>query len=694
MNLAYDLGRCPASWDFLQWLINADIARWEMGYKQLGVCFIPGPKDGFRDDTGERPISARAEIFRNVMKPALALVNAKRVESGLSDKEFPNPYMVRNCVEYHNRGGTVPNFRIPEASMDEAAAYLDGRKPLVITLREASYCPARNSNLAAWTAFAKNCGEDVIFVRDTAKADEPLNGFEICPRASKELLFRAALMAYAKCNLSVANGPWILSLYSGVPWLMFGAWRPDLPNYKPGSARWQAVQQGVPIGSQFPWSMPSQRVVWQRDGLEAITQAWEEMSSTLKRRHRRRVSRELKQYFKFIRERTAKYGDELLRIDTIKMYEGVDDEPADCLIALDILEHLSDPGAAIEEMNRLARKSIVINVRPDAIRPEEWWKKLVNRYLTVNDWQFHEGMLSAYCNAGMKIKGLTIQGALSKDDRWSHIEQSIVKINKRVEKVPAHDGKCVIACYGPSLTDYLPKLRHEMQARGARLISVSGAHDFLLKNNLVPDYHVECDPRPHKTDNIKLPDKRINYLIASVCHPSLFERLKDCEVRLWHVSEGESNMRLIDERGEKVETMISGGGSVGLRSITLMYLLGYRDFSIFGMDCSFKDERSAEERFKDMKEKNYEDTPDKIAQWAGSHAGKRQQIDYCQCGDRIFTTSPVLVAYASHFFDIMKRLPDATFEVWGDGLLPAMCRAYWKHPQLKQSEVREVDNAA
>ena len=82
--------------------------------------------------------------------------------------------------------------------------------------------------------------------------------------------------------------------------------------------------------------------------------------------------------------------------------------------------------------------------------------------------------------------------------------------------------------------------------------------------------------------------------------------------------------------------------------------MGYREFHIYGMDCSFSNDEEPK-------------------QWAGPHKGKRQKvIDIKTETERWFKTSPVLVTYARHFFDTVQRAPDASFFLAGDGLLQEM----------------------
>lgn len=280
-NITYDFRLYPASWDFLQWLMINETERRRVGAGPLRVRFQLGAGDGFRPDPRNgthRPIEIKHAIYHNVMRPALRLIGAEeQIEPFPGLPRRPVAYLMRQLVKAHAMGVPIPSWHIPAEIAEEMALFLARRKPVVVTLRETSYWPTRNSNLEAWTAFARGCGEDVLFVRDTDKAAEPLPGFETCPRASRELLWRAALMAQAKCNLLVANGPIALALFMAAPWLMFAPLAPEIPLYRPGTAEWWEGKNGVPVGGQYPWSHAGQRIIWEKDTLAAISAAWEQM---------------------------------------------------------------------------------------------------------------------------------------------------------------------------------------------------------------------------------------------------------------------------------------------------------------------------------------------------------------------------------------------------------------------------------
>jgi hypothetical protein len=136
---------------------------------------------------------------------------------------------------------------------------------VTITLRESSYWTHRNSNLAAWVQFAidlKKAGERVIFVRDTEKADEQIDGFETCPIASSNILARFALYENSKANLFVSNGPATLALYGSKPWLQFTPVEKDGAPFMGNTPKFWRDSMGVPVGEQYPWSANNQRIVW------------------------------------------------------------------------------------------------------------------------------------------------------------------------------------------------------------------------------------------------------------------------------------------------------------------------------------------------------------------------------------------------------------------------------------------------
>lgn len=277
-RLDYDLSKCPASYDFLNWLINAEVKRRYYQGGPLRVRFVPGPKDGFRNDDLHQPVDQRQAILDHVMRPALKLIGAEETDQPAN--QLSPPYGPRYAVESYRAGHPLPQWHVPDGVMNEVRAFLAGRTPIVITLREASYYPERNSNVNSWLEFAAQFDRvDTLIIRDTAKADTCFNLYDvaICPRASKDLLFRAAIMAQARVNLMVSNGPNAIAMHlSGVPWLQFKP-LPPIESYIPCTPEFWHNFMGVPIYTNYPWGDNSHRIVWKDDTMENIAQAFDEM---------------------------------------------------------------------------------------------------------------------------------------------------------------------------------------------------------------------------------------------------------------------------------------------------------------------------------------------------------------------------------------------------------------------------------
>jgi len=104
---------------------------------------------------------------------------------------------------------------------------------------------------------------------------------------------------------------------------------------------------------------------------------------------------------------------------------------------------------------------------------------------------------------------------------------------------------------------------------------------------------------------IVVPDNGVYYLLSTSCDPGLFDKLlkADCKIRIWNplpanvgvgidetsfqMREGGKGFRLLGEDYPD-QFMIGGGTSVGLRTIFLGYVLGYRTFHLHGNDASFR----------------------------------------------------------------------------------------------------------
>lgn len=233
-----------------------------------------------------------------------------------------------------------------------------------------------------------------------------------------------------------------------------------------------------------------------------------------------------------------------------------------------------------------------------------------------------------------------LQGVLSNDERHAQMFKALgFPMLKKKNKF--NDKWISIVCYGPSLEKTWKQIKYPV-------VTVSGAHDFMVNKGIVPSYHVDCDPREHKAKMLKKPHRDISYLMASVCHPEFWNVLKGKQVRLWHLINGD-DMDTVEwvakNHHEGIDSMIGGGSSVGMRAMNVLSALGYRRFRFYGFDCSFVDK-----------------------QYAGEHLGKQQAKTFVRAGDRVFVTTRQLLQTAIEMEKFIET-QDAEIVFHGDGLM-------------------------
>lgn len=152
----------------------------------------------------------------------------------------------------------------------------------------------------------------------------------------------------------------------------------------------------------------------------------------------------------------------------------------------------------------------------------------------------------------------------------------------KLERKPIGEGRLSLVAYGPSLKDTWESIQRPM-------MTMSGAHDFLVGRGVVPEFHCDVDPRPHKTKMLT-PHKDVTYVMGSVCNPLMWEKLKGFKVFTWHCINGPDTPRFLSKFDPNT-LMLSGWSCIGLTSIHLGGVMGYDHFEIHGMDGSWNNGR-------------------------------------------------------------------------------------------------------
>jgi hypothetical protein len=204
-----------------------------------------------------------------------------------------------------------------------------------------------------------------------------------------------------------------------------------------------------------------------------------------------------------------------------------------------------------------------------------------------------------------------------------------------------HGHTLSIAGGGPSLADTCSELTGYIAA-------VNGSLKFLLNQPVIEGSPYFCgvlDAGEHIADML-VADKAVRYYVASTCAPSVFDKLKDCNVVLWHVTPASTGAPHHASLLIKDDISIGGGCTMGLRWLNLGYVLGFRKFNLHGLDSSFRD--------------------------GATHAypDRADVKDRMKVGE--YWTRPNFVAQMRDFFKVMslfKTLEPTEINVYGDGLL-------------------------
>ena len=224
------------------------------------------------------------------------------------------------------------------------------------------------------------------------------------------------------------------------------------------------------------------------------------------------------------------------------------------------------------------------------------------------------------------------------------IGQNSRRVKARFEpnlKVLAREPIAIVA-YGPSLADAWQEIRNYKH-----IITCSGAHRFLIERGIIPDYHVESDPRPHKVAMLGEPSVGTQYLIASCCDSNYFDRLEGYRVKLWHILFEHEKAYSEIPKGDWIMT---GGNTIGPRTVKMARMLGFVNFHLYGFDAS--------------------------GRHAGAHTNpvpddRFRTVHY---DGKSFETTTMLFTHMNHALADFHTIPNASFTFHGDGLMQSVAK--------------------
>lgn len=147
-----------------------------------------------------------------------------------------------------------------------------------------------------------------------------------------------------------------------------------------------------------------------------------------------------------------------------------------------------------------------------------------------------------------------------------------------------------LVCGGPSLTQTEHKLV-ETAWKGAKVVCLNGTYQWCIERNIKPSAMVMLDARAFNARFLETPVPGCRYLLASQCHGDAFELCRDRDVTIWHAcSAGETELEMLNNFYFKRCYPVTLGTTVAIRAISLLRMLGFQSFEIFGLDSCWLDD--------------------------------------------------------------------------------------------------------
>lgn len=244
----------------------------------------------------------------------------------------------------------------------------------------------------------------------------------------------------------------------------------------------------------------------------------------------------------------------------------------------------------------------------------------------------------------------------------ANIERNIRRPLPQVQPYLKQEQPIGLICGGPSLNDFADEIKRRYDG-GLRLVSVNGTHDWLLDRGMHPSAHIMVDSRRSNAGFVKRPDARCKYLIASQCHPAVFDRLKEANVYVWHAACGPTETALLDDHYLGRYYVTLGGSTVTLRGLSLLRMLGFCRIELWGFDSCCRGQ--AHHAYPQDEHEKY----------------KKVELEI---EGRPFTCEAWMHSQAKEFQGLAKMLGDELeLVVHGDGLIAHMIETGY---QLKQEQ--------
>jgi hypothetical protein len=169
----------------------------------------------------------------------------------------------------------------------------------------------------------------------------------------------------------------------------------------------------------------------------------------------------------------------------------------------------------------------------------------------------------------------------------AHIQSALSRGLDEVEIAAPRDERLTIVANGPSALD--APLTGPPGPSGpspsSRTLAINNALRLFVERGHAPDYWMASDPQACVADYLHGAPRDTVYLVASKCHPAVFDALRDRRVVVWHCAEP-GTLDLLTGR-----LVIQSSITVTLCALNLMPVLGFCRLDTWGWDGCYLADR-------------------------------------------------------------------------------------------------------
>lgn len=193
---------------------------------------------------------------------------------------------------------------------------------------------------------------------------------------------------------------------------------------------------------------------------------------------------------------------------------------------------------------------------------------------------------------GREIRKMPPFSGVCKFTKESLYANMISNFSKKVpdlyEITGSETGSATIIAGGPSISKEIDTIR-ALRQQGTKIISILRMYPWCVDHGIIPDYVVSLDCTDDQAVGFSKKVPGVTHLMAAVTNPSFFDIIAGEKVYIFDSRDDRKIQKLRRDAGYEWCTVINGGGSVAICSISLALNLGFRDLHVFGLDCMVSD---------------------------------------------------------------------------------------------------------